>query len=243
MKFKVAVREIDMASRPPFLDSRLERDCAYCGKEPTTKDHVPSRVLLDDPPPVNLVTVKSCAKCNNSFSANEEYLACLIECVICGSVDAEDVQREKVKNVLNANLKLAKEINKGRRTDQEGNLLWEFDAHKVRHVIMKLARGHVAFEQSITRHDDPTSVSIFPLALLEPEALDLFENDFRGELGMLPELGSRAFSRIFTDGITAERPGWVTVQEGRYRYYVDETALCVRIVLSEYLGCEVIWED
>jgi hypothetical protein len=232
-----------MASRPPFLDSRLERDCVYCGTRPETKDHVPSRVLLDDPPPVNLRTVKSCTKCNNSFSANEEYLACLIECVICGSVDAEEVQRDKVKNILNANLKLATEINKGRRTDADDNLLWEFDAQKVRMVVLKLARGHVAFEQSVTRHDDPTSVSVFPLALLDPKALDSFENDFRGELGLVPEIGSRAFSRIFTDGITSERLGWVTVQEGRYRYYVDDTASCVRIVFSEYLGCEVIWDE
>ena len=151
--------------------------------------------------------------------------------------------RDKVKNILNANPKLATEINEGRRTDVDGTVLWNYDAQKVRDVVLKLARGHATFEQSVTRHDDPTSVSVFPLALLDSRNLDSFENDFRGELGMIPEIGSRAFSKIFTDGFGADRPGWVSVQDGRYRYYVDDSAYCVRVVLSEYLGCEVIWEE
>ena len=36
---------------------------------------------------------------------------------------------------------------------------------------------------------------------------------------------------------------WVDVQEGRYRYlaFDDDGAITVRIVLSEYLACEVVW--
>jgi hypothetical protein len=155
----------------------------------------------------------------------------------------EEIRRDKIKNILNANLRLANEINNGRRTEADGAVLWEFDAQKVRSIVLKLARGHISFEQSVTRYDEPTSVSVFPLALLDSNALDSFENDFRGELHIVPEIGSRAFERIFTDGTTSERLGWETVQEGRYRYYVDESATCVRMVLSEYLGCEVIWDE
>jgi hypothetical protein len=38
--------------------------------------------------------------------------------------------------------------------------------------------------------------------------------------------------------------GWIVVQPGRYRYlaYVD-SAVTVRMVLSEYLACEVVWEE
>ncbi|OHB79851.1 MAG: hypothetical protein A2Z25_03670 [Planctomycetes bacterium RBG_16_55_9] len=42
---------------------------------------------------------------------------------------------------------------------------------------------------------------------------------------------------------TDQRGPWITVQEGRYRYAVDQDGgVCVRLVLSEYLGCTVEWE-
>ncbi len=38
--------------------------------------------------------------------------------------------------------------------------------------------------------------------------------------------------------------GWITVQEGRYRYMaIGAEAVMIRGVLSEYLGYEVIWEN
>ncbi len=41
----------------------------------------------------------------------------------------------------------------------------------------------------------------------------------------------------------AYNEGWLTVQEGRYRYMVVGTDnFVVRGVLSEYLAFEVIWE-
>lgn len=33
------------------VDSRLVGGCVFCGGEPGTRDHVPSKVLLDDPLP------------------------------------------------------------------------------------------------------------------------------------------------------------------------------------------------
>jgi hypothetical protein len=35
--------------------------------------------------------------------------------------------------------------------------------------------------------------------------------------------------------------GWVVVQEGRYRFLTSTGAVIVRMVLSEYLACEVVW--
>lgn len=37
-----------MDPRKLFVDERLLEMCAYCGGQPDTRDHVPSRVLLDD---------------------------------------------------------------------------------------------------------------------------------------------------------------------------------------------------
>ena len=45
------------------------------------------RILLY---PIHMPTVQSCGNCNNGFSDDEEYLACFIECVVCGATDPEN---------------------------------------------------------------------------------------------------------------------------------------------------------
>ena len=36
--------------------------------------------------------------------------------------------------------------------------------------------------------------------------------------------------------------GWLVLQPGRYRYMADvDSGAVVRIVMSEYLACEVVW--
>ena len=53
--------------------------CTYCGQEKNlTKDHVPPKALLERPYPRNLVTVPSCAACNESFAKDDEYTRTVI---------------------------------------------------------------------------------------------------------------------------------------------------------------------
>jgi hypothetical protein len=47
--------------------------CLFCGEIADTKDHIPSKKLLEKPYPNNLLTIPSCDKCNKSFSLDEEY--------------------------------------------------------------------------------------------------------------------------------------------------------------------------
>lgn len=47
--------------------------CEYCRGIADTKDHVPSKSLLERPFPKNLLTINCCKNCNNSFSLDEEY--------------------------------------------------------------------------------------------------------------------------------------------------------------------------
>lgn len=51
----------------------LNDRCVFCGKQSTTKDHIPSKCLIEKPYPANLHKVNSCKKCNQSFSIDEEY--------------------------------------------------------------------------------------------------------------------------------------------------------------------------
>lgn len=70
------------------------------------------------------------------------------------------------------------------------------------------------------------------------------------------EIGSRGMQRLLVTQVTFQSStgetstlgllvnDWVEVQEGRYRYhaadYGDEAR--IKIVISEYLACEVVWE-
>jgi len=48
--------------------------CAYCGEErELTDDHVPPKLLLEEPFPDNLITVPACAPCNHGFQRDDEY--------------------------------------------------------------------------------------------------------------------------------------------------------------------------
>jgi hypothetical protein len=40
-----------------LADDRLINDCIFCGAKAETRDHVPSRILLDSPYPQNLPVV------------------------------------------------------------------------------------------------------------------------------------------------------------------------------------------
>ena len=93
-----------------FSDYRLDNMCSYCGEVPNTKDHVPSKILLDDPFPENLPVVPCCYDCNQSFSFDELYVACVIECVKCGTTNIDELKREKIKKTLSKRESLHKKI-------------------------------------------------------------------------------------------------------------------------------------
>jgi len=82
-----------MDPRQLFIDERHTGMCVYCGTHPDTRDHFPSKVLLDEPYPPELPVVRACEKCNASFSLDEQYLACFLDCVIRGGAEASHYQR------------------------------------------------------------------------------------------------------------------------------------------------------
>lgn len=83
-----------------YGDQRLQSYCVHCGGSTETRDHAPSKVFLDEPYPANLPVLPSCAECNEGFSLDEEYTACFLECVLCGSTIPELLRRKKVKRIL-----------------------------------------------------------------------------------------------------------------------------------------------
>lgn len=229
-----------MDPRKLFVDERLTGRCVYCGGPHETDDHVPSKVLLDEPFPPDLPTVPACDACNNGFSADERHLACLIECIVAGSVDPAAMRRDKVGRILSERPDIGTLIAGCRREPQPGQLVWDPDPARVRNVVLKLARGHAAYECGEPSHDEPEHVAIQPLIAMSESDRLVFETT--PAMDVWPEIGSRAFMRAVEGG--PERyhdEGWCIVQEGRYRYLVANSGLTVRFVIGEYLACEVNW--
>jgi hypothetical protein len=232
-----------MDPRQLFADERLTGICIYCGGSPDTRDHVPSRILLDDPLPENLAVVDACTVCNQSFSLDEEYLACFLECVLAGSTDTSRLSRDKINRALSRNARLSSRIQASARIDDHHGLTWEPEYERVQHIAVKLARGHAAYELSLPQLDDPESVFVSSLLAMTKWDRKAFENAGLGEPRLLPEVGSRAFFRAVGARPYGDQAGpWVVVQPGRYRYSVDQFGgIRVQIVLAEYLACAVEW--
>ena len=146
-----------------FSDNRLDYSCSYCGEgTPATRDHVPSRILLDSPFPENLPLVGCCQKCNSGFSQDEEYLAAVIECIIHSTSNPDLLSREKIKKVLSRNTKLRERIESS-FYEEDPTLFDDIKPHhyckieseRFENVLTKLAKGHVKFEHSTPMFENP----------------------------------------------------------------------------------------
>ncbi|ERL51945.1 hypothetical protein [Halomonas huangheensis] len=222
-----------------FGDLRTLKYCAFCGGETGTRDHCPSRVFLDQPFPENLPVVPACVECNSSFSKDEEYLACLISCVLAGTTDPDRVGREKVAKILRRKHALRSKLESS-ITVIEGNIIFEPEHDRVKAVLTKLAQGHALFElhESVAR--EPDDISVFPLlSLTEQQRID-FDQPVTAEVW--PEIGSRAMQRMLT-GQDMDPTGWIVVQPNMYRYAASAVGYIeVRIIINEYVGCVAQWE-
>jgi len=221
-----------------FGDERMLAWCAYCGAEPATRDHAPPKIFLDRPFPDDLPVVGACYDCNNGASRDEAYVAALIECAVTGATGPDGASRPAIRKLLERSPALAAQIAAIRSAGANGPI-YTPDMSRVRRVLLKACRAHVLFELNERATEAPTSFEVIPLPLLTKEQLSWFETPADG--AVWPEVGSRAMQRL-VEGYPGDRPGWVTVQEGRYRYMAAVAdGITARILLSEYLACEAVW--
>jgi hypothetical protein len=226
-----------------FIDNRLKGNCSYCGANANSRDHIPSRVLLDEPYPENLPIAESCDKCNTGFSVDEEYLACLIECIVQGTTQPNNKFRAKVAKTLKARPSIATRIESGKVLDQNQNPIWGVEFDRVRSVVLKLARGHMSYELGIQHIEEPIIVDISSVSLMTEENLEAFYSLSEYDDILFPEVGSRAFVNLL-----GEKPNtygkWCVVQDGRYMYAVGQSSSYgdwAQFILSDYLTCRVVW--
>ena len=225
-----------------YADQRFNGQCVYCGAAPETREHVPPKVFLDRPYPDNLPIVEACAKCNNGFSMDEEYMASLLDCIISGTVNPDLIQRENIKRTLKKRLSLALRLQNAMKKNDDG-ITFDVEFERIKNVVQKIAIGHVLFELNLLLSETP-KVAFAPLSALSENQIHNFENiDFLTP-EVWPEVGSRSMQRLIIVVDKAFDEGWITVQPDRYRYAVIQSErIEVRMVFSEYLACQVVWED
>ncbi|CAN5373211.1 hypothetical protein BH20ACI2_BH20ACI2_13670 [soil metagenome] len=189
--------------------------------------------------------VECCAPCNNGASLDEEYFACLIECVLVGSTEVEKIARENVQRSLARNEKLRAHLESS-RSEINGQTLFQPEGERVKRVLLKTARAPAKYENSEPKWENPTHFSVRTLpAMDESEREEFFSPRSVTELASWPEVGSRAMQRMaFALGNEAIEYPWVTVQNGNYAFAVTDDVWnpLVKIVIRDYLAVEIGWE-
>jgi hypothetical protein len=139
------------------------------------------------------------------------------------------------------------------RTELNGQIAFMAESERVCKVMLKLARGHAAFELSQPCRTEPDHFWCGTLASLPQDDREAFDSVHFQQL--FGEVGSRNLQRMLvTQMILQSESGeeqrvgllindWVDVQDDTYRYLAidDIGGLVIRIVVAEYLACEVAW--
>ena len=224
-----------------FGDDRNKGFCIHCGGADETRDHIPSKVLLDEPYPTNMHVVPSCLSCNNALSADEQYVACLIECVLVGDTNPIKIPRPRIGKLLAENPLLRERIERAKSLSRGGSPIWSIEEERVKAVVLKLARGHAAYELNEPQVGPPEYIDIRPLVTMSESERMAFEQGDGAGPALYPEVGSRAMQRMF-EGQDLCGGGWVLVQDGNYRFRTSQdNGLTIQMVIREYLGCQVGW--
>ncbi len=223
-----------------------ENGCIYCGNPATTREHCPSKVFLSEPYPEDLPTIPACFECNNSFSEDEKYVACFLD--ILKSTVYSDINPfpETVERLSNDN-KLAATLKEEIKLE-DSKICYEVNEKRMARILNKLAICHAGFEFDYVDFDNVPFIKYNLIFELSDDQI----NDFNciPEINIATEVGSREISTPFiiqniSSGEAIAFAFWNDVQEGRYRYQVylnSDGQVVVKIIIFEFLYCEVIFE-
>jgi len=228
----------------PQNDERYDNICCYCQTSilhNSTRDHIPSKILLDEPFPDNLPVVFCCESCNQGFSTDEEYFACLLEYIACEVKDSNLIEREKISRILLKKPHLRKRIEQN--ITQENNILTiKFEKESINNVLKKLFYGHLSFELSNPYIEKPSYIGFELIDNLTNSEFDTFFAS--EEIEIAPEIGTRASLNYFLIN-NSPTSNWKIVQENNYQYKVDicSEEIVVKIFMRNKLCLTAIWNN
>ncbi len=229
----------------PDLFGPKHKWCAYCGGHATTSSHVPGKLFLDEPFPVNLLSVSSCERCNNGLSNDEQFLMCLIDSVLSGAAGPAEVRRLRSRKTLERDLRLSRLVHDVMEKTPTG-VIARLDPDRlsrVSKVLRFIAAGHLARATGRTTRPDSLLAGFMPLeTMTEPQKVD-FE---RGQRHWQEQVLRRGRLLVQANAPYFVYAGvvWCNVQDSRYRYSLVKVNkdLEVRFVFSEFLACRV-WRN
>ena len=180
-------------------------------------------------------------------------MSMLLAAVLAGSTDpAEQIMPQAAKKLkCQPALRARIEQSRTRTTNLFGETETIFtpEYERVKRVVVKNARGHALYELDRWMNELPNAIMITPIQCLTQEQRDNFEG-ITGKplLSGWPEVGTRMFMRLglsFNPDYHDLEGQWVVVQDGYYRYWVEDTGvgLLVKSIIYEYLAAEVYWSD
>lgn len=186
-----------------MFNRRIPQDeCIYCGETATTRDHVPSKLLLERPLPNNLKTVPCCLRCNRGFSLDEQYFW-----VLLGQISPAPTMVAKVAaggiidRTLQRSPALDERLIRSLEPDEDGGRISiKVEIDRVHRVIKKLATG--LFVVRYGRVPSPGSIRVigaYPYRLSDERPLPVFISTFteRFRQKQWKHVQPKVFSYIF----------------------------------------------
>ena len=182
-----------------FTDERHKTWCIHCGSAiadiKSNRDHVPTKSLLTQNLRKRgakydrgkgeeldyLPQVVVCRDCNSSFSADENYLLCVLHAVMAGSLYPDSAKHPEAASILRSNRHVVRSLK--RRPDGQLLLFDDLrpftlypDTERVQRIIVKNARGHAYHELGEPLLEAPEHVAFVPLEQLSAEQRNAFES-------------------------------------------------------------------
>jgi len=229
-----------------YSDIRNKAWCIHCNEYlhnvRVTRDHTPSKILLDRPFPDNLAVTSVCEECNHSFSLDEEYFAAFLSAVLSGTTDPDRQVITRIGKTLARNPALRNLLDQQKLEQlhlfESADITWLPDIERMRNVILKNARAHLFYENGEPMLDEPEAVSFFPVRGISDQQFEEFftQNQFQPWC----EMGSRWNNRLI-EGDAFDEHGFLVVQPGVYRFRVEGGGNGIRSVIREYLATYVHW--
>lgn len=223
-----------------FSDNQPDNTCLYCGENANTLDYIPPKNLLDTPFPDNLPVVPCCEGCKLNFSLDQEYITCLIECILHASTEIRNLKSERIKNIFRSKESLRQIIVESMIKTERG-ISFNVDITRCKNVIIKLAKGHLSYENSEPMFEEPKYIGFKPITAMTQNEIDCFLSS--SELPQASEVGSKLIRNFLMDNNKKANSNWVIVQPDNYSYAVSVHlgSVSVKILICNYIAAEIIW--
>lgn len=219
----------------PYLSYKKDDSrCVYCANLADSREHLPPRIFIDKAITKEWNIVPACRGCNNDFSQNEQFVACAIEYLVALAYYDGQIQRDKIISTFEKRPHLLKKIKSLCIVRDELVVINKELIESIEKVVLKIAKGHLAYECSYIHMDDMKVTVMFEPQLTE-ELIEEYNAPVKSYL--LPEIGSRASNEL-SSADNQIMSFWKIIDEKNYRYLISYDGI-MRLVIREFLYAEI----